>query len=54
MLKESKDKTINIQTLRSLIIINIGSTERTIKSCLSIMGETGLIKDLGDYKFKVL
>lgn len=54
MLASHDKKMITIADLRRLIIINIGSTERTIQSCLKIMGETGLIQDLGDFKFKVL
>ena len=45
---------VHLDKLRSLIIMNIGSTERTIYSCLRIMSETKMIKDLGNSKFKVL
>jgi hypothetical protein len=44
---------ITIHELRTLIIINVGSCERTIASCLKILSETGLIKDIGDCKFEI-
>ena len=45
---------VHMNDLRRLIIINIGSTEATIQSCLRIMGEIGFLKDLGNYRFEVL
>ena len=53
MLNNSKGKVITIHDLRALIIINIGSNERTIQSCLKIMAETQLIKDIGDCRFEI-
>ena len=48
-----EDKIITINDLRSLIMINIGSDERTITACLKTMGATGLIKDIGDCRFEI-
>ena len=44
---------ITIHQLRKLIIMNIGSDERTINSCLKTLLETGLIKDIGDSRFEI-
>ena len=51
---ENQKGVISIHELRTLIIINVGSCERTIASCLKILAETGLIKDIGDCKFEIL
>ena len=53
MLAQVTGSVITIHELRRLIIINIGSSERTIQSCLRIMCEVGLLKDIGNYKFKI-
>ena len=53
MLREHKKNIINLNELRGLIMINIGSNEVTIKSSLRIMNETGLLKDIGNYKFEI-
>lgn len=50
---EDKEGIISIHELKKLIMINIGSDRRTIESCLRIMGDTGLIQDVGDCKFKI-
>jgi len=54
MLEQVDSSEITIHELRRLIIINIGSCERTIQSCLRIMGETGLLKDIDNSRFKIL
>jgi len=54
MLKQVPSSEITIHNLKKLIMINIGSNERTIDSCLRIMGDTGLIKDIGNCRFKIL
>ena len=48
------EKEINLAKLRRLIIMNIGSSERTVYACLKIMLEMGMIEDLGNTKFKIL
>ena len=53
MLKGADDKIITLPQLRTLLLIHVGSSERTIQSCLHIMGETGLIKDIGDSRFEI-
>lgn len=50
---EGVNGELNVSELRLLIMMNVGSSERTIQSCLRVMGETGLIKDIGDCKFIV-
>jgi len=54
MLKGSDDKVLTLTALRTLIMMHVGSSERTIQACLHIMGETGLIKDIGNYRFEIL
>ena len=51
---KNEQGVITIHELRRLIIMNVGSCERTITACLKIMHETGMIKDIGDCKFKVM
>ena len=53
MLSQVDNSEITIHDLRNLIIKNIGSCERTIQSCLNIMGETGLLKDIDNSRFKI-
>ena len=45
---------ISLSELRKFIIMNVGSSERTIYSCLRILLEMGMIRDIGNTKFKVL
>jgi len=54
MLEKVEGNKINLDGLRVLIIENVGGNERTIQSCLRIMGETGLIKDLDNCKFEIV
>lgn len=49
-----KGETITLPNLRTLIQRHIGGQEVTIMQALRTMGETGLIKDLGNARFKVL
>ena len=47
-------KTITIHELTSLISMNITSTPKTIENAMRTMGMTGLIKDIGESKFKII
>lgn len=40
--------------LKALIMINIGGCERTIKQAMDVMISTGLIKDIGNFRFKII
>jgi len=51
---EDREGVITIHEIRKLLIMNVGSDERTITSCLRIMAEVGMIKDLGEFKFEII
>jgi len=46
-------QVISLQNLRKLIIMNCGSSSRTITEYLSVMQESGLIKDIGNTSFQI-
>ena len=54
MMEDIESQTIHMNDLRKIIMMNIGSAERTINSCLKIMNEMGILKDLGNYKFEII
>lgn len=55
LLKPYIGRTFHITKLKHLIVINIGSDERTIGSTLKLMAEAGLIKETKQiWKFKIL
>jgi len=49
-----KGQELDLEGLKTIIRINIGATERTVLACLKILGSTGLVEELGNYRFKVL
>jgi len=53
MLKDKKGQVITQEQLRTLIMTQIGSTEATIYSTMRIIGELGLIKDIGNWRFEI-
>ncbi len=54
MLRELDIKIITLDQLEGLIMMNIGGNKRTIQSCLTILNKTGLIRDIGDYRFEIV
>ena len=54
MLKDVKKETVNLDELESLIIRFIGGQQGTISQALHVMGATGLIEDIGNYRFKII
>ena len=54
ILEDYKGKKLGLMKLRSLIVQNIGSDERTINEVLKTCLETKLIKDVGAGHFEVL
>ena len=50
---EGRKGTINLDDLKALIMMHIGSQERTIKQALQTMSYTNLIKDIGDCRFEI-
>ena len=51
MLRGKEGETRNLDDLKSLIIRHIGGQEKTITQALHVMGNAGLIKDIGNYRF---
>lgn len=54
MLKDRKGETITLENLKGLIIKYIGGQQRTIDQALRVMATTGLIKDVGNWRFEIL
>ena len=54
LLKDKKGNTLNLDELKGLIMMDLGGCERTIAQALHVMSFTNLIKDVGNYRFKVL
>ena len=54
MLKNVDKKELSLDELKNLIIMHIGSTEITIQTALKTMNMTGLIEDIGNYRFKIV
>ena len=54
LLKDKKGKIITQENLKGLIIKNIGGQQRTIDRALQVMVTTGLIKDVGNWRFKII
>ena len=54
MLEGRKGKIITLENLKGLIIKHIGGQERTIDQALRVMATTGLIKDVENWRFKIL
>ena len=54
MLVKYKGKTLTLFELQGLVTMNIGSTDKTVSQAVRTMGITGLIKDIGNFRFKVL
>lgn len=54
MLSQIPDgETLTLDSLTALIMRHIGGQPHTIRQALLVMGSTGLIKDIGECKFKV-
>ncbi len=53
LLESKKGKVIKLEELKALIIMHIGGQIGTINQALQIMGSTGLIKDIGNCRFKI-
>lgn len=53
MLDNVKEKELTLDQLKGLIMTHIGSVETTIQTALKTMNMTGLIEDMGNYKFKI-
>ena len=54
MLKDYPEKEIHFQELKKMIMMNIGSNERTVKSSLEILEVCGLLKPLENCKFEII
>ena len=54
LLKDQKGKKLTLDEIKSLIMMNLGGCERTIAQALQVMAFTKLIKDIGNYRFKIL
>ena len=54
MLEKYRGEELTLDALRKLLMIHIGSDERTIQTGLKTMGETGLIKDIDNSSFEVV
>ncbi len=54
MLSDWTKGTITFGELELLIKRNIGTDPRTVSQAMRTMGDLGLIKDIGNTKFKVL
>ena len=52
-LKDQEGK-MTVDSLETLIMLNIGGCERTILQALHVMEQTGLIQDIGNGKVKVI
>lgn len=50
---KEKGDTLSLDELKGLIMIHLGSQEVTIQQALKTMGLTGLLKDLGNFRFEV-
>ena len=53
-IKDNENKILTIYELQKWIMINVASNEKTIKNCISIMRNSGLIKDVGDSRFQII
>ncbi len=53
ILENKKGETLNLDELKSLIMRYCGSQQVTVMTALQTMGQTGLIKDIGNYRFEV-
>ena len=54
MLEGVKKKVVSKDELDTLIAIHIGSTPRSIENALRTMAMTGLIKDIGNFRFEII
>ena len=54
MIEAVDTKVLTIHELKSLIIKCIGSHQKTVENSIRILGDTGLIKDVGNCRFEVL
>ena len=53
MLEDYPEKEIHFQELKKMIMINIGSNERSVKSSMDILQTCGLLKPLENCKFEI-
>ena len=54
ILELRKGEKLTLDELKALIMMYIGSDARTVNQALETMAMTKLIKDIGNYRFKVL
>lgn len=52
--RNSKTSEISFATLEKLIVMNIGSNQRTIADSMRTMVLTGLLQDIGDGRFRIV
>jgi len=44
---------LTLPQLQALVMRHIGSMDSTVRNAIKTMNDTGLIKDIGDGKFKI-
>ena len=54
MLDEYEGDEISFSDLRVLISINIAATPKIVDNAIRVMGISGLIKDIGQSKFRII
>jgi len=54
MLKDYPEKEIHFQELKKMIMMNIGSNERTVISAMDILQTCGLLRPLENCKFEII
>ena len=54
MIEELDQKEITLFELENLIMLNIGSAPSTISTALKTLSVSGLLKDIGNSRFKVI
>ncbi|MEK6881450.1 MAG: hypothetical protein AABY22_17640 [Nanoarchaeota archaeon] len=53
MIELIDSETLNLEELKGFIAIHIGSGPDTITNALKTLGMTGLITDIGNFRFKI-
>ena len=53
LVNEIKEDILTLDQLKALVSINIASTPSTVENAVRLMGMTGLIKDIGAFRFKI-
>jgi len=54
MLRDYIGDEINLEELTILIAVNCGSSKTTIDTAMKTMAMTNLIKDIGNFRFKII